>query len=137
MCTLCPICLTKKVHIFCDCIIGVIGYSFSTLGPCTRASQDRLMQIKWQGPVHLVFFKKKSYCPIRFYYWDDLVCCILFFRNLLAYCSWWRRSWSKNLYKVKSVNIQYNTLGCRVDGTNDSSTKCLMFHALFFFHNFL
>ena len=32
----------------------------------------------------------------------------------------------------KSYNLQYNTLYGRVDGTNDSSTKCLMFQVIFF-----
>ena len=31
----------------------------------------------------------------------------------------------------KSDNLQYNTLGRWVDGTNDSSIKCLMFQVLF------
>ena len=30
---------------------------------------------------------------------------------------------------LKSVNLQYNTLGCLDDGTNESSTKSLMFQA--------
>ena len=34
---------------------------------------------------------------------------------------------------VKSINLQYNTLGRLDDGTNESSTKRLMFQALFFF----
>jgi hypothetical protein len=34
---------------------------------------------------------------------------------------------------MNSVNIQYNTLVCWVDGTNDLSTKRLMFQVLFFF----
>ena len=34
---------------------------------------------------------------------------------------------------LKSDNLQYNTLGCWVNGTNDSSTKRLMFQALFLF----
>ena len=33
---------------------------------------------------------------------------------------------------LKSDNIQYNTLGCWVHGTNNSSTKCLMFQVFFF-----
>ena len=33
---------------------------------------------------------------------------------------------------LKSNNLQYNTLGCWVNGTNDSSTKCLMFQAFYF-----
>ena len=33
----------------------------------------------------------------------------------------------------KSVNLQYNTLGCLDHGTNESSTKRLMFQVLFFF----
>ena len=32
----------------------------------------------------------------------------------------------------KSVNLQYITLGCLDDGTNESSTKSLMFQVLFF-----
>ena len=39
--------------------------------------------------------------------------------------------------QLKSDNLQYNTLGRWVTGTNDSSTKHLMFQVLFFFHNFL
>ena len=34
---------------------------------------------------------------------------------------------------LKSVNLQYNTLGRLDDGTNESSTKRLMFQVLFFF----
>ena len=37
---------------------------------------------------------------------------------------------------IESVNVQYNMLGHWVTGTNDSSTKRLMFQVLFF-HNFL
>ena len=33
--------------------------------------------------------------------------------------------WTPQIYK--SDNLQYNTLGCWVTGTNDSSTKGLMF----------
>ena len=33
---------------------------------------------------------------------------------------------------LKSVNLQLNTLGRLDDGTNESSTKRLMFHVLFF-----
>ena len=40
-------------------------------------------------------------------------------------------------WNMKSVNLQYNTLGCLDDGTNESSTKRLMFQVLFFFHDFL
>ena len=43
---------------------------------------------------------------------------------------------ARNFHK-KSVNLQYNTLGCLDDGTNESPTKPLMFQVLFFFHNFL
>ena len=32
----------------------------------------------------------------------------------------------------KSDNLQYNTLDCWFAGTNDSSTKCLMFQVFFF-----
>ena len=34
-------------------------------------------------------------------------------------------------YGYKSVNLQYNTLICWADGTNDSLTKCLMFQVFF------
>ena len=37
----------------------------------------------------------------------------------------------------KSVNLQYNTLGCLDDGTNESSAKRLMFQVLYLFHDFL
>jgi hypothetical protein len=33
---------------------------------------------------------------------------------------------------LKSVNLQYNTLGCLDDGTNESSTKHLTFQVFFF-----
>ena len=34
----------------------------------------------------------------------------------------------------KSVNLQYITLGCLDDGTNESSTKSLIFQVLFFLY---
>ena len=34
---------------------------------------------------------------------------------------------------IKSVNLQYNTLGRLDNGTNEPSTKRLMFQVLFFF----
>jgi hypothetical protein len=34
----------------------------------------------------------------------------------------------------KSVNLQYNTLGCLDDGTKEMSTKSLMFQVLFFLY---
>ena len=37
---------------------------------------------------------------------------------------------------IKSDNLQYDMLARWVDGMNDSATKCLMFQAFFFFHNF-
>ena len=37
-----------------------------------------------------------------------------------------------NQCMLKLVNLQYDTLGCLDDGTNESSTKCLMFQILFF-----
>ena len=40
-----------------------------------------------------------------------------------------------DLSDLKSDNLQYDTLVCWVAGTNDLSTKCLVFQALFF-HNF-
>ena len=36
-----------------------------------------------------------------------------------------------SIYKLD--NLQYNTLDCLINGMNDSSTKCLMFKALFSF----
>ena len=36
------------------------------------------------------------------------------------------------LHYLKSVNLQNDTLGCLDDGTNESSTKSLIFQALFF-----
>ena len=45
------------------------------------------------------------------------------------------QNWSAFFVSVylKSVNLQYNTLVCWADGTNDSWTKLLMFQVLFFF----
>jgi hypothetical protein len=40
------------------------------------------------------------------------------------------------ILNIKSVNLQYNTLGRLDDGTNESSTKRMMFQ-VFFFHDFL
>ena len=37
----------------------------------------------------------------------------------------------------KFVNLQYDTLVCWADGTNDSSTKHLMFQVFFFFRKIL
>ena len=37
------------------------------------------------------------------------------------------------LSHMKSDNLQYNTMVCRVAGMNDSSTKCLMFPSIIFF----
>ena len=42
-----------------------------------------------------------------------------------------------NCFYQKSVNLKYITLGHLDDGTNESSTKRMMFQALFFFHDFL
>ena len=39
-------------------------------------------------------------------------------------------------YDLEYINLQYNTLVCWADGTNDSSTKHLTFQ-VFSFHNFL
>ena len=39
--------------------------------------------------------------------------------------------------QMKSDNLQYNTLVRWADGTNASSTKCLIFQVLFFFHKIL
>ena len=38
---------------------------------------------------------------------------------------------------LKSVNLQYIMLGCFDDGTNESSTKSLMFQVLYFFILFI
>ena len=38
---------------------------------------------------------------------------------------------------IKSNNLQYDTLVCWADGTNDSSTKHLTFQVLIFFHKIL
>ena len=39
--------------------------------------------------------------------------------------------------ELKSVNLQYITLGCWADGTNESSTKRLIFQVWLFFSPFL
>jgi hypothetical protein len=43
------------------------------------------------------------------------------------------RRYVPRIYHLKSDNLQYNMLACWVDGTNESSAKCLIFQALFFF----
>ena len=56
------------------------------------------------------------------------------FGNNVTLCSKTQlTSSSTAMQYVKSDNLQYNTLGHWVAGTNDSSTKRLMFQALFFF----
>ena len=54
---------------------------------------------------------------------SDQVLVFWFFKNLVTF--------------YKSDNLQYDTLGRWVAGTNDSSNKRLMFQVLFFFQNFL
>ena len=58
--------------------------------------------------------------------------------HLLLYTSKRELTWSvAALLLLKFVNLQYITLGCLDIGTNESSTKCLMFQVLFFFSSFL
>ena len=42
------------------------------------------------------------------------------------------KKYSGEPYDINSVNLQYITLGCLDDGTNESWTKSLMFEVLFF-----
>ena len=56
---------------------------------------------------------------------------------LLCFCSELYRFNQLPMYEIKSVNLKYNKLVCWADGTNDSSSKRLMFQALFFFHKIL
>ena len=62
--------------------------------------------------------------------------------NILACCCFikialFRGNFSFGII-LKSVNLQYNTLGRLDDGTNKSSTKRLMFQVhIIFFHDFL
>ena len=54
--------------------------------------------------------------------------------HLLLYTSKRELTWSVAAsLLLKFVNLQYITLGCLDIGTNESSTKCLMFQVLFFF----
>ena len=48
-----------------------------------------------------------------------------------------RKKKSSNIIILKSVNVQYNTLGHLDDGTNESSTKSLMFQVCIIFLYFL
>ena len=48
-----------------------------------------------------------------------------------------RKCSKQQRHYLKSDNLQYNTLARWVNGTKDSSSKRLMFQALFLFHNFL
>ena len=54
-----------------------------------------------------------------------------FYVTLLASLNCHLHSYRNRNYK--SVNLQYITLGCLDDGTNESSTKSLMFQVLFFY----
>ena len=45
----------------------------------------------------------------------------------------WRQTFRCTVVHMKSVNLQYITLGCLDYGTNESSTKSLIFQVLFFF----
>ena len=69
------------------------------------------------------------FVAISWQVWDDL---IGIFLSLIQVVSLTLRS-----TYLKSVNLQYNTLVCWADGTNDSSTKRLMFQVSFFFHKIL
>ena len=46
-------------------------------------------------------------------------------------------NWLTGAYMQKSINLEYNTLVRWADGTNISSTMCVMFHVLFLFHKIL
>ena len=48
-----------------------------------------------------------------------------------------RQAQTRTATDMKSVNLKYITLGCLDDGTNESSTKNLMFQVLFFFILFI
>ena len=63
---------------------------------------------------------------------------MLFFSSSSSLRRMVHKSRLKVVYSIylKSVNLQYNTLGRLDDGTNKSSTKRLMF-PVFFFHDFL
>ena len=53
--------------------------------------------------------------------------------QVLCFFSWFLAKFFAKILSIyfptiyKSVNLQYNTLGCLDDGTNESSTKCLTF----------
>ena len=55
-------------------------------------------------------------------------------RTIHALSTFAHRSSVTELRDYKSVNLQYITLGCLDDGTNELSTKSLMFQVLFFLH---
>ena len=55
---------------------------------------------------------------------------IFFYVYPLRYLGFYFDTLLKRIHK--SVNLQYITLGCLDDGTNESSTKSLMFQVLFF-----
>jgi len=56
--------------------------------------------------------------------------------HTLYLCSFDEKNKQKH-YSIKSVNLQNNTPVRWADGTNDPSTKLLMFHVSFFFHKIL
>ena len=94
-----------------------------------------------RGKNPTVALQLSSLSLLSYWVWKDAWTCpaqdIFCPRN--TFCNWsifslW--NWYCQKKDLKSVNLQYNTLGCLDNGTNKSSTKRLVFQVLFIFHDF-
>ena len=134
------------------------GIECQTLQP--KSAADYLCRITPKLTGHLYFWKSvpwarhvlemkytmATYNPTFFYslltflhFWikNSLDCNIFLFPLRSKEAKHDRMKEQQNYWKItdnhKSVNLQYHTLGCLDDGTNELSTKRLMFQVLFFF----
>ena len=93
--------------------------------PFCKTKGGKFMSHKWPFHDHFLSF----FCQLHRCFSLRIILRCLRCLNLF-----WIKSYDTYL---KSVNIWYITLGHWDDGTNESSTKCVMFQVLFFFHDFL
>ena len=82
-------------------------------------------------PMYLFTFQIKVWFLTGLLFWDwlkgqKLICTSA---QCMTVCRKARRNF--NVLGLKSVNLQYITLGCLDDGTNELLTKSLMFQVLF------
>ena len=133
---------------------GVTSEAFRRLGKCPNS----YLKIETENWIYLLYYKTfcigTSISNIKKIVSEKLWYVLIFFsktaqetqkvaslvqlrtgQRTKQFCQ--ESSSSKNRLHLKSDNLQYNTLGRWIAGTNDSSTKRLMFQVLFFLHNFL